>query len=128
MTYCVYLTVYQGSKLPPFYIGYTTVANIRRGYNGSVSSNRYSKSFHTERKVNSQLFSTHILETFETEADAKQAETELQLYYKADKDDRFMNDVIHDRKRFEKVPCKLDLSNAVDMSVVLIRERLATTH
>lgn len=37
--YCTYLTSYFGNKLPPFYIGYTTVANINRGYRGRYHQN-----------------------------------------------------------------------------------------
>ena len=31
--YCVYLTIYTGNKLPPFYIGSTSLKKINKGYN-----------------------------------------------------------------------------------------------
>ena len=30
--YCVYLTIYRGNKLPPFYIGYSSINKIKAGY------------------------------------------------------------------------------------------------
>jgi len=39
--YCVYITIYRGNKLPPFYIGYSTPEKIKNGYRGSVSSRQY---------------------------------------------------------------------------------------
>lgn len=40
--YCTYLTVYKGNKLPPFYIGYTSVDNIlNKSYRGSPESKKY---------------------------------------------------------------------------------------
>jgi hypothetical protein len=34
--YCVYLTCYRGNKLPPFYIGYSTIEKVKDGYKGTV--------------------------------------------------------------------------------------------
>jgi hypothetical protein len=39
--YCVYITFYKGNKLPPFYIGSTSVEKINNDYNGSVGSQKY---------------------------------------------------------------------------------------
>jgi hypothetical protein len=36
--YCVYLTIYKGNNLPPFYIGSTSIDKIDGGYHGSVMS------------------------------------------------------------------------------------------
>lgn len=41
MEYCVYVTTYLGKKLPPFYIGSTSVDNLKNGYKGSVMSKKY---------------------------------------------------------------------------------------
>lgn len=59
--YCTYLTIYSGNKLPPFYIGYTTIDNIKKGYLGSPSSKDYSKLFKLEICQNPNLFKTIIL-------------------------------------------------------------------
>lgn len=40
-TYCTYVTFYSGNKLPPFYIGSTSVDKIEKGYRGSVKSKRW---------------------------------------------------------------------------------------
>lgn len=39
--YCVYHTTYIGNKLPPNYIGSTSVEKIKKGYYGSVKSKSY---------------------------------------------------------------------------------------
>ena len=59
--YCTYLTVYSGSMLPPFYIGYTTVSNIKNGYHGSILSKRYKEIYREELENHPELFKTIIL-------------------------------------------------------------------
>ena len=60
-THCVYLTEYSGSKLPPFYIGSTSVEKVQNGYRGSVSSKEYSAIWKTELRTNPNLFKTIII-------------------------------------------------------------------
>lgn len=49
--YCVYLTIYSGSKLPPFYIGSGTLDKIlNKGYRGSVTSKQFKKIWSQELK------------------------------------------------------------------------------
>lgn len=62
--YCVYLTVYKGNLLPPFYIGSTSIDKIENGYRGSVGSKQYKEIWKSEIKYNSQLFKTHIIKIF----------------------------------------------------------------
>lgn len=78
--YCTYLTVYSGNKLPPFYIGSTSVDNIKRGYRGSVTSKRYKSIWKTELKLNSHLFKTKILTTHKTREQALEKE---QFFHKS---------------------------------------------
>lgn len=59
--YCVYVTFYRGNKLPPFYIGSSSVARINKGYNGTVRSKSYESVWVKERKENPHLFVTRIL-------------------------------------------------------------------
>lgn len=75
--YCVYLTIYSGNKLPPFYIGFSTVKNIANGYKGSVSSQLYKTIWKSEITNNPQMFRTKILKTFSNKKDANKRETEL---------------------------------------------------
>lgn len=63
-TYCTYLTIYSGNKLPPFYIGFSTVDNIKnKNYHGSVSSKDYTDIWNDEIKNNPSAFKTIILTT-----------------------------------------------------------------
>ena len=68
--YCTYLTVYFGSKLPPFYIGSTQVSRIESGYRGTVSSKKYKEIWKSELKQNPHLFKTKILTTHASRKDA----------------------------------------------------------
>lgn len=79
-TYCVYLTTYKGNKLPPFYIGSSTLSRLISGYNGSVKSRKYSAIWKQERMSNPHLFSTRILSTrYQTAKEAQEVEKRLQM-------------------------------------------------
>lgn len=77
-TYCTYLTIYQGNKLPPFYIGHTTLDNIKKGYGGSIKSKNYKPIWQSERKNNPHLFMTQILTTHNNRQDAMEREQSFQ--------------------------------------------------
>ena len=64
--YCIYVTFYRGNKLPPFYVGSTTVERIKNGYRGSVATTQYKLLWKKEQKENPHLFKTVILKTFKT--------------------------------------------------------------
>lgn len=68
--YCTYITIYYGNKLPPFYIGSSTVSRINKGYRGSVASKEYKAIWKHETKTNKHLFKTVILTTHETSKEA----------------------------------------------------------
>jgi len=71
--FCVYLTIYSGNKLPPFYIGSGTthkLMNKDRPYRGSVASKRYCEIWKSEILFNPQLFKTKIIKFFETRDEA----------------------------------------------------------
>lgn len=93
--YCVYLTTYSGKKLPPFYIGYSTVQKVENGYHGSVSSKKYKTIYEKELIDNPDFFRTEILETFFTKKEAQIAETKEQIKVKANKNPQYMNEIIH---------------------------------
>lgn len=61
MKYCTYLTFYSGNKLPPYYIGSTSIFKIQKGYRGSVISYKYKSIWNSELKHNPHLFKTTIL-------------------------------------------------------------------
>lgn len=76
--FCVYLTVYRGNKLPPFYIGSTSVDNVSAGYHGSVTSNKFKHRWKKELALNPQLFSTKIVSYHKTRQDAYEKEEKIQ--------------------------------------------------
>jgi DNA-binding transcriptional regulator YhcF (GntR family) len=85
------LTIYSGDKLPPYYIGSTSIKKIKEGYCGSVSSKKYSKIFFEEVKNNRHLFTVNILGTFHSREDALECERLLQHHHNAVKSNRFIN-------------------------------------
>jgi hypothetical protein len=83
MTYCVYLTSYKGNKLPPFYIGYSSMDKLQSGYKGSVQSKRYKQAWIEETTNHPELFSTKILSTHDSRKDANTRELKLLRSLKA---------------------------------------------
>ena len=77
--FCVYLTIYKGHKMPPFYIGSSSVSKVREGYRGSVSSKKWKTIFREELKNNPSLFDTHILITTSTRRFAMKIERHLHI-------------------------------------------------
>lgn len=68
--YCTYLTVYFGSKMPPFYIGSSRVEKVNNGYRGSVKSKMYKTIWEYELTNNPHLFKTIIISTHSTRTEA----------------------------------------------------------
>ena len=77
--YCVYLTIYRGNKLPPFYIGSTSIELItgKKQYKGSVASKHLVHIWKSELKINPQLFCVKILSMHDTRQEAYDAEDKL---------------------------------------------------
>jgi hypothetical protein len=75
--FCTYLTIYSGNKLPPFYVGSTSVAKINSGYRGSVSSVEYKTIWKLELKDNPELFRTIIISRHDTRKEALEKENKL---------------------------------------------------
>jgi hypothetical protein len=76
--YCIYLTSYFGSKLPPFYIGSSTVDRINSGYRGSIKSKKYKNIWESELKENPHLFKTKIINYYYSRKMALYREKNLQ--------------------------------------------------
>jgi hypothetical protein len=91
MLYCIYLTIYQGTKLPMFYVGSTSVQKIQNGYRGSVSSEDYKTIWLTELKNNPQLFTTKILSTYPTRDEAYDIEHKIHQLLKTYKNPLYIN-------------------------------------
>ena len=79
--YCVYLTIYRGNKnkMPPLYIGSTSIKKLNTGYHGSVSSKKWKETWKSELKDNSHLFETKIVCTHSTRQEALDKEYKLQV-------------------------------------------------
>lgn len=75
--YCVYLTIYKGNKLPPFYIGSSSLLRVNNGYRGSVSSKKYKHIWQQELKNKPHLFTIKILSTHMSREDATEKESKL---------------------------------------------------
>jgi hypothetical protein len=77
--YVCYLIKYKGDKLPPFYIGSTSLKNLINGYRGSITSKKFKKIFKDELKNNFKLFEYEIISKHETRIEALKAELEKQI-------------------------------------------------
>jgi len=87
----VYITMYSGLKLPKWYIGSSTTNRIDNGYNGSVTSVKYSKIWKSERKHNPQLFSTKIISYHITTQEALDEELRLQKLHQVVRNPKYIN-------------------------------------
>lgn len=91
MKYIVYITLYRGTKLPPWYIGSTTQENIDLGYNGSVNSKEYRELYKTEQRENKHLFRTKILSYHKTREEAYSEELRLHKMHLVVENDKYFN-------------------------------------
>lgn len=90
--YCVYLTVYSGSKLPPFYIGSKdTHSIITNAYRGSVTSRKYKEIWISELKNSPHLFKTVPISYTNTRDEALTREREIQIFFDVIKNPMFIN-------------------------------------
>ena len=89
--YCVYLTTYSGNKLPPYYIGSTSLENIKNGYKGSVSSLEFKKLWDDEIRDNLEFFTVKILSEHSTRKEAMVAELNYQIQYDVVKSSEYIN-------------------------------------
>jgi len=92
LIYCTYLTVYTGNKLPPFYIGSTSVDSvINKGYRGSVQSEKYKSIWKQELYDHPDLFKTSILTRHETRQEAMEREIVFQEAFSVASNPMYIN-------------------------------------
>lgn len=91
MMYCVYLTIYTGNRLPPFYIGSTNTHRISKGYRGSVSSVDYKEVFNNELKSSPELFLIKIVKYCDTRKRALIEERKIQISLNVINNPLYMN-------------------------------------
>lgn len=89
--YCVYLTVYRGNKLPPFYIGSTSLKRMSKGYRGSVRSKKFMNIWNEEITKNDSLFDTKIIKTFESRKEALNYEDKIHRKLEVIKNPLYIN-------------------------------------
>ena len=89
--YCTYLTVYTGNKLPPFYIGSSSLDKIKDGYCGTVKSKKYKSIWQEELKYNRHLFKTKILTKHDCRKDALEKELFFQKTLSVVKSSLYIN-------------------------------------
>lgn len=93
--YCVYLTTYNGTKLPPNYIGSSTVERVESGeYFGSVCSKKWRSIFEQELIENKHLFSVQILSKHSTRKEATAEEWRQQVSNDVVKSNKFFNEAV----------------------------------
>lgn len=90
--FCVYLTIYRGNKLPPFYIGSTSTNRIETGYRGSVASKMYRDAWANELKSNPRLFKTIIISEYSNRNVAYLAEERIQRKLKVVENPLYVNE------------------------------------
>ena len=90
--YIVYLVKYKGDKLPPYYIGSTSLKKIKNGYRGSIKSRKYKNIFKDELKNNLHLFEYEILGEYESRKDALKNELKKQKELNVVKSDLYFNE------------------------------------
>ena len=89
--YVTYLTVYSGNKLPPFYIGSTSLSKIQSGYSGSVKSKKYKDIWKSELKNNPHLFTVKIISYHNTRREAIEKEYKFQSSLSVMKSSLYVN-------------------------------------
>nr|QMP83748.1 MAG: hypothetical protein [Caudoviricetes sp.] len=89
--YCVYLTIYFGNKLPPFYIGSSSVEKVQNGYKGTVTSKKYCKIWNKEIKEHPNYFKTKIISKHLTRQEATFKENKLQKLLNVVKSTMYIN-------------------------------------
>lgn len=89
--YCVYLTTYSGNKLPPFYIGSTSLDSVSNGYRGSVESIQYKEIWKKELRENPEKFKTFVISKHNTRKDAFDKEEKLHRILNVVRSDMYIN-------------------------------------
>jgi hypothetical protein len=90
--YCTYLTIYKGNKLPPFYIGSTSVSKIIKGYHGTIQSKKYKDIYKQEVINNPHLFKTIIITKHNTREEAFEKELFFQKKLSVVKSSMYFNE------------------------------------
>lgn len=102
--YIVYLTIYSGSNLPPYYIGSTSLSKYNDGYYGSVVSKKYKSIWKQELKDHPDLFDVLILSEHQTREEALKEELRLHILKNVVKSSLFINQSLATERGFIGMP------------------------
>jgi hypothetical protein len=91
LIYCTYLTIYSGNKLPPFYIGSSSVDRVNSGYHGTVTSKKYKSIWLEEQRLNPTAFKTIVLTKHNTRKEAIEKELFFQKSLNVVKSTMYIN-------------------------------------
>lgn len=89
--FVTYLTIYDGDKLPPFYIGSTSQRRIDSGYLGSVRGVEYGAIWKEEITCSPELFDVVILSEHSTREEALVEEQRLHVKHDVVRNPQFIN-------------------------------------
>lgn len=89
--FVTYLTIYNGSKMPPFYIGSTSNQRIEAGYRGSVRGVEFGAIWKQELLEHPELFDVLVLSEHPTREEALEEEQRLHLKHDVARNPRFIN-------------------------------------
>ena len=92
--FTVYITMYLGDMMPPFYMGSTSFARLAKGYHGSVSSAKWAAIWKEEIKHNPYLFKTQAIPdaTADTAKEIVSVERDWQRLFDVVNDPDFLNE------------------------------------
>lgn len=108
--FCTYITIYRGNQLPIFYIGYSTVEKVKKGYRGTVASQDYKQTWRDEQRNNPHLFKTIILSYHQTREEASEKEEYYQKHFNVVNNPLYANQNISGRY-FYRTNAKRKLSD-----------------
>ena len=90
--YCVYLTHYTGDKLPPYYVGSSSVKRVEDGYRGTVLSKKWKETWNSELSNNKKHFKTIIISYHSTRESALREELRFQKEMNVVKSKQWINE------------------------------------
>jgi hypothetical protein len=123
------MTHYTGDKLPPYYIGSTSVKKVENGYHGTVKSKKFGAIWANELKDNPHLFKTTILNRHTTRDEAYLDEIKWQTKLNVVENDLFVNlKVQHPNFGDENSRIKLSKIHKGKVTSAETRQKMSVAH
>uniref|UniRef100_A0AAU8HZ17 HNH endonuclease n=1 Tax=Rhizobium phage IG49 TaxID=3129228 RepID=A0AAU8HZ17_9CAUD len=115
--FCTYIVINSSPKLPPFYVGHTSVEKfLTENYHGSVASIKWKTIWEQELSNNPHLFRRKIRSFHKTKKEAIDEEVRILRHFQAHKSELFVNMSINGSEYFggphsEATKMKLSLAH-----------------